>query len=354
MTPGRDGGRRPSGLSRRQLLTGIGGIGAVGMASGLGTGAYLSDRATLDGNALGAGGVELTVDGTVSSGVVELGVSGIEPGDAGTERFEVGVRTNPVRVWLAADCPEPGDRLADALEVDVRVDGASVSGGRGALADVQRALVGGERIDVGCLDPDDALDVAVDWRLPGDATDSLAGTDAALAFRLYAEQCRHVSEADAEGSNPFADRVCEDPEPECVPCADENGVKIGSLTLRYLGDEPADVVVAVTGGGAGGVGAGGTEVFAAEVGPNETFVVDGSASPTGDPDWIGPNIYVDDGSDTGESDGNGNGNGGNSPAGVNIHTSCSVLLGPGDVYGDFEITGGTTTDDEPLCGSEAI
>jgi len=64
-------------------------------------------------------------------------------------------------------------------------------------------------------------------------------------------------------------------------------------------------------------------------------VVDGSASPTGDPDWIGPNISVDDGSETGESNGNGNGNGnngngngGNRPAGVNIHTSCSVSIGP--------------------------
>ncbi|MDZ5811348.1 hypothetical protein U4E84_08300 [Halorubrum sp. AD140] len=220
MTLGRDGGRRPGGLSRRQLLTGIGGIGAVGMASGLGTGAYLSDRAAFDGNALGAGGVELTMDGTVTSGAVELGVSGIEPGDAGTERFEVGVRTNPVRVWLAADCPGPDGSLADALEVDVRVDSDPISGGQGVLADVQRALAGGVRIDVGCLDPDGALDVTIDWRLPDDATDSLEETAAALAFRLYAEQCRHVSEADAEGSNPFADRVCDEPEDDCPACVE--------------------------------------------------------------------------------------------------------------------------------------
>ncbi|WP_144800034.1 hypothetical protein [Halorubrum depositum] len=220
MTPGRDGGRRPSGLSRRQLLTGIGGVGAVGMASGLGTGAYLSDRATFGGNALGAGGVELTVDGDVTDGAVELGVSGIEPGDAGTERFAVGVRTNPVRVWLAADCPDPDDALADALEVDVRVDGTPVPGGQGTIADVRRALADGERIDVGCLDPGDALDVAVGWRLPGDAVDALAGTDAALAFRLYAEQCRHVSEADAAASNPFAGLTCDEPGDDCPACVE--------------------------------------------------------------------------------------------------------------------------------------
>jgi len=220
VTRGPDGGRRPSGLSRRRLLTGIGGVGAVGMVSGLGTGAYLSDRAAFRGNALGAGGVELTVDGEVTDGVVELGVSGIEPGDAGTERFELGVRTNPVRVWLAADCPESDDALADALDVDVSVDGDSVPGGRGALAVVRRALVDGERIDVGCLDPGDALDVAVGWRLPDDAADSLAGTDAALAFRLYAEQCRHVPEADAAASNPFADRACDEPGDDCPACVE--------------------------------------------------------------------------------------------------------------------------------------
>lgn len=220
MTPGRDGGRRPSGLSRRQLLAGIGGVGAVGMGSGLGTGAYLSDRATFDGNALGAGGVELTVDGAVTDGVVKLGVSGIEPGDAGTERFDVGVRTNPVRIWLAADCPEPDDGLADALRVDMRVDGDVVPGGQGVLSDVRRALVDGERIDAGCLDPGDTLDVAVGWRFPEDAPNSLEGTDAALALRLYAEQCRHVSEADAAASNPFAGLTCDESSDDCPACVE--------------------------------------------------------------------------------------------------------------------------------------
>jgi hypothetical protein len=92
------------------------------------------------------------------------------------------------------------------------------------------------------------------------------------------------------------------------------------------------------------------------VDPDETFVVDGSASPTGDPAWIGPNIYVDDGTGGGGNGtgNNGNGNGGNSPPGVNIHTSCSVSLAPGDIYGDFEIVSMTTTDDEPICGAEAL
>lgn len=54
MTLGDDGAGRPSEMSRRRLLAGIGGIGAAGMASGLGTGAYLSDRETFPNNGFGA------------------------------------------------------------------------------------------------------------------------------------------------------------------------------------------------------------------------------------------------------------------------------------------------------------
>ncbi|TKX76736.1 hypothetical protein EXE53_30265, partial [Halorubrum sp. SD626R] len=117
MTPD-DGERRSSGLSRRRLLAGIGGVGAVGMASGLGTGAYLSDRVTFANNGFGAGTVELTVGDGVADGVV-VDVSGIDRGPEGrvTETFPVGVRTNPARVWLAAECPDD-DALAAALRID--------------------------------------------------------------------------------------------------------------------------------------------------------------------------------------------------------------------------------------------
>ncbi|TKX82532.1 hypothetical protein EXE43_28935, partial [Halorubrum sp. SS5] len=73
-----------------------------------------------------------------------------------------------------------------------------------------------------------------------------------------------------------------------------------------------------------------------------------------------PNIRLDDGSGAGGDNGgggNGNGNGGNGggqdhSTGVNIHTSCSVPLRVGDVYGGlYEIVAAATTDGEPLCGS---
>jgi len=352
-----DGDRRPSGLSRRRLLAGIGGVGAVGMASGLGTGAYLSDRVTFANNGFGAGAVELTVGGGVADGVA-VDVSGIDRGPEGrvTETFPVGVRTNPARVWLAAECPAVDDALATALRIDVRVDGRSITDGLRPFAAVAADLVDGERVDDGCLDPDDALTVEVIAELPADAPDALAGSATSLRLRLYAEQCRHVTETDATGANPFAGRVCEGP--ACVSCEEENGVAIGSLTLRYRGDDAAHVTVAATGGGAGSVGTGGTVVFAGDVAPNETFVVDGSDAPTNsDPNWIGPNIHVDADSDAdGDNSGPGAGNGGsNRPAGVTIHTSCSEPLAVGMRFGEngeFEIAGGTTTAGEPLCGSE--
>jgi predicted ribosomally synthesized peptide with SipW-like signal peptide len=367
MSPGDDAGRRPSGLSRRRLLAGIGGVGAVGMASGIGTGAYLSDRETFPNNVFGAGEVGLTVDGVPTSGTVAVGPLAVDrttfDDRPAPERFEVGASANPVRVWLATECPD-GDRLGNALEVEVTVDGASLTDGYRPLAEVERGLATGVRIDAACLDPDGGpIVVEVAPYLPADSPD-VGGEATDLTFRLYAEQCRHVSEeqANAPGANPFADVVCEQ---TCVPCEDENGVKVGSLTLRYLGDDPATVVVATTGGGAGGVGTGGTTVFDGEVAPNGTFVVDGTASPTnGDPGWIGPNIYVDNGSgadggnggggNNGKGNGNGGSGGGDRPEGVKIHTSCSEPLRVGDVYGGlYEIFEAATTDGEPLCGSEA-
>ena len=345
MTPGNDAGGRPIGLSRRRLLASISGVGAVGLASGLGTGAYLSDRETFPNNGLGAGTVELLVNGELTNGTVAVAVSGIDRGDSGDETFEIGARTNPVRVWLATECVA-NNGLARELEVDVRVDGTSVTGRYRPLAAVRDDLFDGERIDDGCLDPDpeDAIRVAVYWRLPAGATD-VGGQTADLTFRLYAEQCRHTTEADAEAANPFAGRVCD--ENRCVPCEPDTEVKIGGLRLKYLGDETLDpLVVRAAGGGGGGNGRENgnnppTTIFDATVQPNGEFVLDGADAGTNTPGWIGPNIYLDSGGGASR----------NKRTETNIHTSCSVPLGPGDVYGDFEVVEVTTTDDEKVCGT---
>ena len=331
------GSPRPSGVSRRRLLAGIGGIGAVGLASGLGTGAYLADRETFSNNTFGAGTVELLVNDEPTSGTFAVDVSGIRRGDSGWKEFEIGAQTNPVRVWLATECVA-SNGLARELEVDVRVDETSVTGGYKPLRTVRDDLFNGERIDDGCLAPEDTILVEVYWRLPANAMD-VSGQTADLTFQLYAEQCRHTTEAGAAASNPFAGRVCD--ENRCLPCEDENDVKIGGLRLKYLGDDPVDLTVRATGGGAGGRGKGGTTIFDATVQPNEEFALNGADSGTNAPGWIGPNIYLDDGA----------GKSTKKASGVNIHTSCSVPLGPGDVYGDFEVVEVTTTDDELVCGT---
>ena len=245
MTPGNDAGRRPSGLSRRRLLAGIGGVGAVGMASGLGTGAYLSDRETFPNNVFGAGEVGLTVDGTPTDGTVTVGPFAVDRTTFGDrpepETFEIGASANPVRVWLATRCPD-GDALGDALEVEVVVDDGdsreSLTGGYRPLAEVERDLATGRRIDAGCLDPDGGpIVVEVAPYLPADSPD-VGGETTDLTFRLYAEQCRHVSEAEANapGGNPFAEIVCGESEPDCAECVEFGTVNFGASTA------PGDVL----------------------------------------------------------------------------------------------------------------
>jgi len=472
MTPGDDGAGRPSGLSRRRLLAGIGGVGAVGMASGLGTGAHLADRETFADNVFGAGSVELIVNEAVTDGTFAVDVSDIDRGHGGTETFDIEVRTNPARVWLATDCPSAGDALADAIEVDVVVDRESVTDGYRPLAEVERELVAGERIDAGCLGPDDRVTVEVNWRLPGDAPDEVAGEATDLTFRLYAEQCRHVAEADAAASNPFADRVCEGSDDDCPACVefgkaddveaalavgdvlpltelpagvgahdieitavetkddgeavgaafalrgpdgapgpavcaveikggpgteryeidpaapetgevlfaprkpdsderhgishivvsvcsgddgdggddssdcvvcDDEAVSLASLDVRYRGDDDASVTAVSTGGNTGGT------LFEGTLAPGGAFTLFGSdvirggnaGNGNAGTDKLGPEVEI-------AVDGG---------VPISLHVSCSELLAVGMRFGDgdlFEVAGGTTTDGESLCDSEAI
>ncbi|MYL66965.1 hypothetical protein [Halorubrum distributum] len=241
MTPGEEEKGRPSGLSRRRLLAGIGGVGAVGMASGLGTGAYLADRETFPDNAFGAGAVGLTVDGDPTDGTVTVGPFAVDrttfDGRPEPERFEIGASANPVRVWLATRCPD-GDPLGDALEVEVVVDGESLTGGYRPLAEVERDLATGRRVDAGCLDPDGGpIVVEVAPYLPADSPD-VGGEETDLTVRLYAEQCRHVSEAEANapGANPFAGVVCEGSEADCPECVEFGKADFGGSTA------PGDVL----------------------------------------------------------------------------------------------------------------
>ena len=357
---GRGGPRdrsRPPGLTRRRLLAGLGGVGAIGMASGAGTFAHFSDAETFANNAFGAGEVDIELsfkgscDGCVASddGRASFAFDDIDRGDSGRIVLLVDVQTNPARLWLGTQCPPVSGSLdlGEEIKATLTVGDFSRSG---SLFDLRREFGGGLRLDDrdgdACLDPADGpIEVALHWNLPDEAPDDVAGASTLFDVQFGAEQCRHVSEAAA--SNPFAGLDCDDVErPSCAVCADNNGTKIGSLTFRYLGTERADVVAAATGGGADGVGQGGTVVFDATVAPGERFTVDaGPADVAGDDgNWIGPNLYVDDGSGP-SSPGNSD-----KPDGVTIHTSCSEPLKPGTKFdGKFELVSGTTVDGEPLC-----
>ncbi|WP_281194019.1 SipW-dependent-type signal peptide-containing protein [Halorubrum sp. F4] len=243
-------GGGPTDFSRRRLLAGLGGLGAIGAASGAGTFAYLSDEETLPNNEIGAGEVDLDVsclgDGgcTVSNGTVSFTPDDqIRRGDFGDVTFDVAVRSNPARLWFGTTCPPSHDDLGDALDVSLRV-GSEWVFSSGSLSELRREFVDGLRIDdldgEACLDPDgDALTIELSWELPDDAPADAAGETTDFEFQLYTEQCRHVSEDDAAGSNPFAGLgPCDEPRDECPDCVEGGKADDidGDIVLSDSGD----------------------------------------------------------------------------------------------------------------------
>ncbi|MFC5278477.1 SipW-dependent-type signal peptide-containing protein [Halorubrum rubrum] len=248
-------GPGPADFSRRRLLAGLGGLGAIGAASGAGTFAYLSDGETLPRNEIGAGEVALDVSCsdsngnsgcTVSNGTVSYApAEPIDRGDRGDVTFDVSVRSNPARLWFATTCPPTQDPLGDALKVSLKVGDDSVFPS-GSLSELRREFVNGLRADDldgdACLDPEgDALEIELAWELPEDAPAAAAGKTTAFEFQLYTEQCRHVSEDDADtGSNPYAEfGPCDEPEPECVDCDD--GGKADGINGNVDLSDPNDI-----------------------------------------------------------------------------------------------------------------
>lgn len=348
------------GLSRRRLLAGLGGLGAVGMASGAGTAAYLSDRETFRDNTFVAGAVEIELSfdgscrGCVASddGRASFAFDDIDRGDSGRIVLSVAVQTNPARLWLGAnDCPPATDPLGDAIEATLSVRDLSVTG---SLSDLRREIVerGGLRLDDrdgdACLNPADGpIAVALDWDLPVETPDDVAGASTSFDVQFGAEQCRHVSEAAA--SNPFAGLDCLGVERRsCAVCADDNGTKIGSLTFRYRGAEPTAVTVVAQGGNDARSG---REAFSSPaVAPGQSFTITAAVAGS----RLARNLYLTDGASEARSDGPGRGKAPVDRDGVKVHTSCSERLEPGMVFGEFELVGGTTTTGDPLCNPVSV
>jgi hypothetical protein len=210
-------------------------VGALSGAAGLGTWALFEDSETFAAS-MGAGEVGVTIDcdrcEESSDGTVTFDISGLEPGNDGSERFTVTADANPVRVWLRTNCPEPVDPLGDGIEVQLSHDGDCdgqgtvihpADGSWVTLNEFRTALRGGIRLDdldgEACLDGELCLDL--NYRLPTDATWA-ADLSTELTFEVAAEQCRHVPEDGVTSPFPFVD--C--PELDCPDCVELGKVDV--------------------------------------------------------------------------------------------------------------------------------
>ncbi|MFC6615601.1 hypothetical protein ACFQAS_11705 [Halopenitus salinus] len=231
--------RDPPGVSRRQVLAGVTGMGAFGLAGGATSAAYLSDRETVSSaQRAGAVGLEVECDSTsceTLGGKTTFAFGDLDPGDSRTERFGLSIDENPIRVWLRTACPPAIDPLGEALEVRLAIEetcgdedtrrALNSSGTWTSLSELRGDLAGGVRVDDPndpCLSAADDPCLVFDYRLPSDA--AWAGNATSdLEFELVAEQCRHVPESEAT-SEAFDAATC--PDFECEECSELGTVKL--------------------------------------------------------------------------------------------------------------------------------
>lgn len=151
---------------------------------------------------------------------LSLAFGDLEPGDGGSEKLDIVVGENPVRLWFRTACPPAVDPLGEALSVTLSLE----RGGdrrflqSGSLTELRETFSDGTRLDdhLGdpCLSPGQRLSLGIDYELPSDA-DWTMDLQTEFAFELYAEQCRHVSEDDASSRDPFENVSGDCPELAC-------------------------------------------------------------------------------------------------------------------------------------------
>lgn len=100
-------------LTRRHVLAGLAGAGALGSGAGAFTAATLGDRELLPiGTTAGAAGISVDCDAAdcvVENGVLQFAID-VAPGETQRRSFTLAVDDNPVRVWARTECPpEPDD-----------------------------------------------------------------------------------------------------------------------------------------------------------------------------------------------------------------------------------------------------
>jgi predicted ribosomally synthesized peptide with SipW-like signal peptide len=295
----------PPDLSRRKILAGLGGLGVAGAVSGVGTYAFLTDAAATSGS-IQSGTLSIDVD--CGRCLVDDGVSfalgGLDRGASGTETLSLAIETNPANLWLRTDCPSTIDRLGDALLVRLRYDGATVESG--TLSSVRRSLRGGTPLGEGCTTPGETIDLNIEWELPLETSETVAGEQTSLQFEFVAEQCRHVDMPN--GDNPFAGTPpCDEP-PECLPCAEDSGNRITGATFEY--DGPAGAFLELVQGTSGNSPQS-DDLFAGELESGEIFESVLPPSGRADVDVLVDGTKIFD-----------------------FHTSCSQPFGPGVVFTD--------------------
>ncbi len=291
-------------LSRRRVLAAVGGIGTAGAIAGAGTAAFFSDRGRFT-NALAAGTITIGVDCDACSIIddrLSFSFDGIDRGEGDTVTISLAIETNPARLWLRTVCPPASDPLGDALEVDVRMDGATLAAD--SLTAVSRSLATGTQLE-GCTEPGTSIDLELAWELPADVPDALAGETTAFTVELVAEQCRHVDEESVV--DPFAGVApCDEP-PTCLSCPRQDGDRIAQATFEYDGPD-SEVILELVRSPA-------TNDFERTVEPGNTFTAIFHDPPgiKGGPDFD----VVVDGTTIGD-----------------FHISCSQPFGPGLVIAD--------------------
>ncbi|QLH76942.1 hypothetical protein HZS55_06375 [Halosimplex rubrum] len=111
------------GLSRRQMLAGLGTIGVASAGAGLGTTALFSDEESFEGNSITAGTLDMSVTASIEAAneywaeqvdleeleatadgeaVTGLQVSDVKPGDWGIICFDISIGDNPGYVQVTA------------------------------------------------------------------------------------------------------------------------------------------------------------------------------------------------------------------------------------------------------------
>jgi len=243
-------------LSRRQILGGLGAVGAASAGAGLGTTALFSDVESFNNNEITAGTLDLVVDyqetysftGGDSSGEIgetggdpgpgpvsgEFSLGDVKPGDDGSIRFCPKVLGNPGWVWIGVENvsqsggdttepePEPDNgELAENIQVDVEYcdkDGNTLREFNNpvdyTLEDLFKELesgflLDGENVNDGSTDAypasDDSDDqqgpcLCIDWEVPASVGNVIQ--DDSVSFDVVFEAVQERNNADPE--NPFA------------------------------------------------------------------------------------------------------------------------------------------------------